>query len=173
MRECGTCKRSIVAKNSHARYCSTRCRVAAHRASQREPIPAELRERARWVRHTATKVPLTAEGRPASSTNPQNWTDYDTAKGSPAGVGLGFVLNGDGIGCYDLDHCITNGQISQDAQAFIETTPHFYAELSPSGEGLHLWHYAPAGPGTRKTINGLHVEHYTQGRYITITGRPL
>lgn len=173
MRECGTCHRSIVSKNAHARYCSTRCRVAAHRAAQRDPIPAQLRELNRWVRHTANKVPLTIDGHTASSTNPTTWATYQQAQQSTAGVGLGFVLNGDGIGCYDIDHCITNGTLTPEAQSFLERTEHFYAEQSPSGTGIHIWHHAPAAPGTRQTINGLHIEHYTQGRYITITGRKL
>jgi primase-polymerase (primpol)-like protein len=173
MRTCAVCDRSIVSKNAHARYCSTRCRVTAHRAAQRDPIPAELREQDRWIRHTANKVPLTIDGKAASSTNPATWTTYTEAQKSTAGVGLGFVLNGDGLGCYDLDHCVTEGQLTQQARDFLEATPHFYAELSPSRTGLHIWHHAPAAPGTRKTINGLHVEHYTQGRYITITGQAL
>lgn len=173
MRTCAVCQRSIVSKNAHARYCSTRCRVTAHRAAHRNPIPAELRDRNRWIRHTANKVPLTIDGRPASSTNPATWTTHAEAVKSTAGVGLGFVLNGDGLGCYDLDHCVTDGQLNQQARDFLETTPHFYAELSPSRTGLHIWHYATPAPGTRKTINGLSVEHYTQGRYITITGSAL
>jgi hypothetical protein len=31
-RECGQCGKTFAPAHSHARYCSTKCRVAAHRA---------------------------------------------------------------------------------------------------------------------------------------------
>lgn len=168
MRECEQCGVSIIRKNAQARYCSTRCRVAAHR----NPLPRELITRDRWVRYSKTKIPLTTSGDVASSTNPDTWSDYASAKKSTAGVGLGFVL-GDGIGGIDIDHCITDGTIDPRAIELMESTEHFYAEISPSGDGIHIWHYAEESAGTRKIENGLHVERYSTGRYFTVTGRKL
>jgi primase-polymerase (primpol)-like protein len=170
-RKCGWCGTGIGHARADARYCSARCRVYANRAAPR--IPLELTSRARWIRHSATKVPLSVSGTWASSTQPWTWSNYAAATASTAGVGLGFVLNGDGIGCYDLDHCITDGKLSGAAREFIDGTPHFYAERSPSGDGLHLWVLAPAQPGWRRTIDGLSVEFYTRDRYMTVTGRKL
>lgn len=142
---------------------------------QRAPlkVPAVLRSRERWIRRSASKVPLTVDGSIASSTDPDTWSSFEAAMSSAHGVGLGFVLDGDGIGCYDLDHCIVDGRLTAEAAAFIDSTDHFYAELSPSGEGVHLWVAADSQSGWRRTVDGLQVEFYTRGQYITITGRML
>lgn len=174
MRTCEQCGRSIVAKNAQARYCSTRCRVAAHRAAQRDRVPGILRSSARWVRHTRKKFPITTSGEPASPTDLSTWTDYETAKNSTAGVGLGFVLTGDGISCIDLDHVIHNEHIDPRAVELINSVDTFYIERSPSGTGIHAWTHTPApGRNRYKLPNGLKVEWYDTGRYITITGQPL
>lgn len=88
----------------HARFCEPRCRAAA--ARRRRTVPAELTRRPRWIRHTARKVPLTIGGATASSTDPSTWSRYSEAAASGKGAGLGFVLNGDGVVCLDLDHCL-------------------------------------------------------------------
>lgn len=153
---------------SDARFCSARCRVAAHRARQ---APAELRERDRWVRHDARKVPLRAEGRgAASSTDSRTWSTYAAARTSTRGVGAGFVLNGDGVVCIDLDHCITpEGVMTEAACRFLERLPRTYVERSPSGTGLHVWGFGHVRRGRRMVVDGLHVEVYGTGRYMTVT----
>lgn len=175
MRECEQCGAGIVRKNAQARYCSTKCRVRAHR----NPLPPELTSRDRWVRWKIeirkgkpTKAPIQIDGSYASSTNPDTWTSHATAKASVIGKGLGFVL-GNGIACIDIDHCITDGTIDPRALELMASTEHFYAEISPSGDGIHIWHHADESAGTRKIENGLHVERYSTGRYITVTGRKL
>lgn len=143
------------------RFCSTRCRVAAHRAGR--TLPRELTERARWVRYAA-KRPVTLDGRPASSTDPSTWSSYGEARRSAVGDGLGFVL-GDGIACLDLDHCLINGRPTPAAQAILDRVPDAYVEVSPSGDGLHVWGRAPEQSGRRRGW----VEAYSTGRYITVT----
>lgn len=172
-RECGWCGASVISRRADARYCSTAHRVAAHRAAKADPIPAELRELDRWVRYSPKKVPLTTQGTPASSTNPDTWTSYDNARASSIGAGIGLILNGDGIGCHDLDHCIENGQINAEARDYLASLDAFYTETSPSGTGLHAWVKAPKQAGWKRTIGTLSVEFYTTGRYITVTGQPL
>ncbi|WIB25827.1 DNA primase [Curtobacterium sp. MCSS17_015] len=169
MRECGYCGKSIVYKNAQARFCSDKCRNYDRRRQQRNPIPAEITKRDRWVRWNAAKVPLTASGSTASSTNPATWTTYAGATASTAGVGIGYVL-GDGIGCIDLDHCLLDGKPNQEALTFLEAYPRHYIEVSPSGDGLHILGTAEAAVGRRYTANGLHIERYSTGRYITVTG---
>lgn len=168
MRTCQTCHKSIVALNAQARYCSTRCRVKACR--QKNQIPQELTSRNRWVRYKADKTPLTLTGRNASSTNPATWATWGQVKASTIGVGPGFVL-GDGIGCIDLDHCLIDGVPTPATQAILDRYPGNYIETSPSGNGLHIWGLMPEQAGTRKVENGVHIETYSRGRYITITGR--
>lgn len=165
---CEVCGISIKpgARGRKPKFCGNTCRVRAHRGHH---IPAELRDLPRWIRHR-NKVPMTAKGLSASSTNPATWTDYRTAAAAKVGDGLGFVLNGDGIICIDLDHCF-NGQPNAEAQALIDSLPNTYIEVSPSGTGLHIWGYATLEQGRRFNRNGLSVEVYPKGRYITMTGR--
>src|SRR5690606_42031046 len=94
----------LLSRPSLARYCSGRCRTAAHRARRR--VPSEMTSRDRWVRRSARKMPLTCDGKAASSTDPATWCSYRDAVRSRAGAGLGFVLAGEGIACVDLDHCL-------------------------------------------------------------------
>lgn len=153
------------------RFCSTRCRVAAHRAK----MPADLRSRARWVAweptrragEKVTKRPVQLDGRAASTTDPQTWTSYSRVLGRKR---RGFVL-GEGIGCIDLDHCLVNGKPTPAAQRFLDAVPDTYIEVSPSGDGLHVWGRLPEGPGSRRVVDGLNVEIYSVGRYITVTGQ--
>ena len=167
MRTCDSCHKSIVALNAQARYCSTRCRVKACR--RKNQIPQELTSRNRWVRYRADKRPVTISDNSASSTNPATWTNWDAVKNSTVGVGPGFVL-GDGIGCIDLDHCLIDGIPTPATRAILDRYPGNYIETSPSGNGLHIWGLMAEQPGTRKIENGVHIETYSRGRYITVTG---
>jgi primase-polymerase (primpol)-like protein len=150
--------------------------VAAHRAS---PIPLELRQLPRWTRwqwvrrdEKWTKVPLTVDGAAASSTDPETWARYPAARASSAGAGLGFVLNGDGILCLDLDHCLLDGRLLRDQAALLDTLPATYTEVSPSGDGLHVWLRGTLARDGVSRLHGVRVEQYSRGRYITVTGRP-
>jgi primase-polymerase (primpol)-like protein len=159
---CEVCGANFAAR-ADARFCSGRCRVAAHR---RPGLPADLISRPRWVRHRA-KVPMTLAGRHASTTDPTTWASYADAAGSDVGDGLGFVFNGDGIAGIDLDHCLTDGVLDSWAQAILDRCPRTYVEVSPSGTGLHIFGRAHVGAGRRS--GG--VEVYDRGRYFTVTGR--
>jgi len=76
---------------------------------------------------------------------------------------------GGGLGCLDLDH-VTDEQ----AAAFIATVrePIVHVERSLSGDGVHVFIEAPEAPGTKRVVDGLHVERYTRQRFIRVTGRP-
>lgn len=166
---CEHCEEPLRAgARSVARFCSTRCRVAAHRA--RRALPAEMRSKRRWVRRAADKRPVTVSGAAASSTNPRTWSDLPEARASQAGVGLGFVLAADGIACIDLDHCLSGGRVAAWAQRILDMTRGTYVEVSPSGDGLHVWGLATVGKGRRVRVEGGAVEVYDRGRYITVTG---
>lgn len=150
-------------------FCSGRCRTAAHRAKVHPP--AELTTARRWVRHSATKVPLTTTGRPASSTDPSTWSTYSDVCRSTVGVGLGCVLDGDGVVCVDLDHCLdADGNLVPWAAGILDRTPATWTEVSPSGEGLHIWGRAELAVGRRFRSGDRHIEVYGSGRYITVTG---
>lgn len=142
----------------HARFCSGRCRVAAHRAG----IPFELRALDRWVSYSPKKVPLTVGGRAAASTVPSTWSSFAEVRQLER---RGFVLNGDGIVCLDLDGCLTGGVPDAFARAVLDRCPPTYVEVSPSGRGLHIWGRGELVRGRR--LPG--VELYGSGRFITIT----
>lgn len=126
----------------------------------------------RWIRHSPDKQPLSPyTGRRISIHDTAEWTDYSTASTSRRGIGLGFIL-GDGYACIDLDHCLTGGAPTSEAQVVIDHYPDAFIDYSPSGTGLHIWGTAPQAPGTRIRSDGLNIETYSQGRYITVTGRP-
>ena len=138
-------------------------------------MPAELERRDRWVSWKpvrrggkVTKMPVQADGSAASSTDSGTWAPYRSVRGAAR---LGFVL-GEGIGCIDLDHCLIDGKPTTAAAAFLARMPKTYIEVSPSGDGLHVWGLMPEGPGSRRTVGGLNVETYSVGRYITVTGKP-
>ncbi|MGY1945326.1 bifunctional DNA primase/polymerase [Nocardia asiatica] len=176
MRVCERCGGDLGAprRGPTPRYCSGRCRVAAHRA--RQVVPSEMRTRDRWVMWKQayrgglpTKVPIQPTGKAASSTNAATWSPW--ARVRPA-ARKGYVLGG-GIGCIDLDHCLVDGELTPAAAKFLAALPPTYIEVSPSGRGLHVWGRLPEGRGRRYvTPDGLHVERYSVGRYITVTERP-
>ena len=100
------------------------------------------------------------------------WASFEDAQNSKHGDGIGFVLNGDGVVCIDLDDCVVDGVVSEAAQALIDSLPKTFVEFSPSGRGLHIWGYGHVGAGRRFERNGLKTEVYGEGRYLTVTGKP-
>jgi primase-polymerase (primpol)-like protein len=164
-RPCEQCGTDLpVRARADARFCSGRCRVAGHRAG----IPRALRDRPRWVTHTADRVPFTADGRRvASSTDPRTWSPYAAVSRLDR---RGFVLAGDGTVCLDLDHALVNGVPLPWVAEILAACPPTYIEVSPSGTGLHVWGLGHVGAGRRIRDGQRHVEIYDRGRYITVTG---
>ncbi|MBA2692325.1 MAG: hypothetical protein H0U65_07515 [Rubrobacter sp.] len=146
-----------------------------------ENIPDELKERRQWLlwrwevkpEGGMTKVPYRADGRRASSTNPETWTGFEDAlqsheTGRFSGVGFA-VTKDDPFTGIDLDDCVCpdTGEMSPNS---VELVRRFasYTEITPSGAGLRIWIRArkPAG---RCSKPGLEI--YDTGRYFTATGR--
>lgn len=163
---CSECDREIKDRGGRRRavVCSDRCRkrkqrrLAAERAAN--PIPAEMRDRATWVR-ADDKRPIQPDGTAASSTNPTTWHSFDDCQ-QGAGNGMGIML-GNGLGCYDLDHVS-----DADARAFIATIdkPVVFCERSVSGRGVHVFVRCEEQRGRRRN----NVEFYSRGRFIRVTG---
>lgn len=153
---------------------------------QFEDIPPELMALDRWVlwRYVQrtkpdgskvwAKMPVQADGSPASSTNPATWTTFDEAADTfilGGFQGLGFVLGTD-IHGIDLDDCRdpATGELSELAQEVLQRVDG-YAEVSPSGTGIKVF--------TRSNLDGsrtkkeLGIELYREGRYFTVTGHGL
>jgi len=149
-------------------------------------IPQTLRQLPRWIlwklesrEGNQTKVPYRINGVKASSTNPEDWTDFATACRAfdPEKYnGLGFVLRKeDNIVCIDLDNCIgEDGQICDEAMNIVKIM-NSWTEVSQSGKGLHIFvrgtkptDKCKATPRTFKAI-----EVYDSNRYIAMTGNHL
>lgn len=133
-------------------------------------FPASLTRLPRWIRRAADKTPLTISNDVAQSNNEATWSTFSAASGSTVGTGLGFVLSGDGVICVDLDHVITDGVLSDEAETFLSSLPPTYIEISPSGDGLHVW-----GTGlvltSRKFRNSTMAGEVIGARkYVTMTG---
>ena len=171
-RTCPECSARIPLTAAHnARFCSNACRQRAYRR-RRTPIPAEMTVRPRWVRHDASKRPLTVFGGAASVTDSRTWTTYEKAAASTVGTGLGIVL-GDGLGCIDLDHCIERGVLAPWAREIVDEWRDraVFIEVSMSGTGLHLFAPMPEGPGRRIRDGERNIETYSRARYVAVTGR--
>jgi len=92
---------------------------------------------------------------------------------------LGYVLTGSQLVVSDLDHCLqADGTLKAWARVYIDLVCDrvFYAERSPSKEGLHLWHVRADEPITftdKKKIQ----RDFPDGKielfwnnYVTVTG---
>ncbi|BAB48063.1 mll0485 [Mesorhizobium japonicum MAFF 303099] len=91
------------------------------------------------------KMPYSANGGRADTTNPATWSDYPTAvralaSGQYAGIGFVFAEN-DPFFVIDLDGCrdATTGELSAEAAAITRMFPNAAWELSQSGEGIHIF----------------------------------
>lgn len=132
-------------------------------------LPAALRDRPQWVLADGNKRPLTADGRAASSTDPNTWTDFDTACRAAAAKGLhiGYMLHeSDPFACIDLD--VKDETTQEHVERFQKIVAAFdsYTERSRSGKGLHVWVEGKIGRGRKR--DG--VEVYSQERFIICTG---
>jgi len=148
-----------------------------------DAIPSELRAIPQWVSWRAesngkgelTKIPfVSGSNRRASTTNPATWSTFDDARSRMNGdAGLGFVFTLEaGMIDIDLDKVRNpaTGEIATWAQRIIERVS-TYAEISPSGTGIHLIGEGPPLPaGARKRGS---LELYDEKRYFTITGQHL
>lgn len=173
-RRCELCREKLSPfARADSRYCSTRCRMAAHRAQSGSTttVPAELRQRDRWVRHRA-KRPIQIDGSVATSTDPSTWASWAAVSTCSLGDGAGFVLDGDGVVCIDVDDCLSDaGRLLPWARPVLAQLPATYIEVSPSGRGLHIWGTGSLQRGRRLMVDGGMVELYGRARYMTVTGK--
>jgi primase-polymerase (primpol)-like protein len=166
--DCAECGHELKLQTRRdAIFCSTRCRVQSHR----KPFPSELTDRRRWIRHSRSKIPLTIWDGIAKVNDSSSWNYYEHAKESTAGVGMGFVFNGDGIIGIDLDHAFADGKLKDWAQAIVDVFAGTYMELSPSGNGIHIIAKAELFSGRRFAVADGGIEIYATGRFFTMTGK--
>ncbi|MEQ1638968.1 MAG: AAA family ATPase, partial [Methylococcales bacterium] len=132
-------------------------------------IPAEMRERKQWCVAGADKRPLTPSYKPASSTDPATWSDFDSVCKAAAAKGLhiGYVLTKDDpFTCIDLD--VKDNTPDEHIEQFdkIIDASDSYTERSQGDKGYHIWLRGKIGKGKKR--DG--VEIYSQERFIVFTG---
>jgi len=147
-------------------------------------LPPKLLELPQWIiwfeekkEDKIAKIPAapwkTGHWKAASATDPNNWTDFSTALNyakQKEGFGVGFAFKEDGgIVGIDLDHCIDEeGNVSEFASEIVKKAKS-YAELSPSGRGIHI--FVKGSLEAAITAREFGVEAYDRGRFFTVTGR--
>lgn len=150
-----------------------------------ENIPQELKNLPNWICWKAVpqprpddpghigKIPINPRtGGGAMSNNPDTWTDFDAAvKASEQHSGIGFMFGNSPFFGVDIDGIEPdirefldggNGIVSEFIHALRS-----YAELSPSGKGIHIICRGELPQGARRRGN---VEMYDSGRFFTVTG---
>lgn len=144
-------------------------------------IPWELRALPQWVCHRyPNKMPLSpfpdGNGKlsPADCRSPATWGTFEDACRAieqHGAKGLGIQL-GRGICGVDIDHCVEDGELNALAREFLSALGS-YAELSPSGTGVHILCKGSLPSREGRKVPALGLEMYDTGRYFTVTGKPI
>lgn len=154
-----------------------------------DKIPADLRSQDKWLlirldwdyeKKKYGKMPKSSADRtPAKSNDATTWGSFERAinKIAPVNEALTYALNNDGVCVIDIDHCITNGQLSPAAQSVADLFTGTYIERSVSGDGIHIFCRGTTElrPNTKLIIDGeeLDIEIYRDKRFIVVTGHLL
>jgi hypothetical protein len=134
-------------------------------------IPTELRATPQWLVSAADKVPISPlTGRRADVRDRTGYVDFDVAVdyAQSRGMDIGFALtHEDPFVVIDLDTTDQPEHIERHKQilAAFDT----YAELSRSGNGVHIWCRGQLARGARRDK----VEVYPADRYMICTGRTI
>lgn len=129
-----------------------------------------------WDDEDGRKVPKSPSGGNARSNDSSTWGTYTEAEAAASrngysGVGVMFT---DGLIGIDLDGAVSGGEVAGWAQEIVDSLGS-YAELSPSGTGLHI--LAWADPNVVGAIGSADhaagIEVYNNRRYFTVTGNAL
>ncbi|MDN6629703.1 MAG: phage/plasmid primase, P4 family [Staphylococcus equorum] len=126
-----------------------------------------------------TKLPFNAKtGELAKSNDPSTWTSFDEAQavlseGNADGLGFFFEPPYVGIDVDDIADELErykNGDIEKNIVFEMYELLKTYAEISPSGNGIHLILKGEIPGDQRRRKN---VEMYSEGRFFTMTGNSL
>lgn len=101
----------------------------------------------------------------------KNHRSFSEADKSNFPVGLVFTLESK-LAFIDLDHCLINGQWSEQANNICKMFPSAYIEISQSDEGLHIiFSYTGELPPFINKNTLLGIELYITDRYCALTGK--
>ena len=141
-----------------------------------------LKQRPNWVAWGIHDAPMKAPFNPdsllmnrplpAKAGIRETWSSYqNAAECVERGLaqGIGYEFDGNGIYGVDLDHVISEDGVTPQVREIVDKLAS-YAEISPSGTGLHIFVLAPGADITRHRKKDSFVEIYTEARYFTVTG---
>lgn len=136
----------------------------------------DLRDESVWVAwddEGGRKVPKSPHGGNARSNDPSTWGTYaeaEAARSKNGYSGVGLMLTDGYIGI-DLDGVLDDGEMADWAREIVDGIGS-YAEVSPSGTGIHVIAWADpeqvGAVGRNNRRDG--IEIYNHGRYFTVTG---
>ena len=147
-------------------------------------IPTEMKERRNWVgwrwSSSRGKVPVQASGAVARVNDSSTWGTFNELIESGRQLdGVGFVLTDSSYIGIDIDDCMDGGRLQRKAWKVVERFGS-YAELSPSGSGVHIIGrgravFPSSGSQDGRRLSGAmgfkSFEVYNSARYLTVTGR--
>lgn len=147
-------------------------------------IPYELKELRQWVgwRRSPSrgKVPVQVNGKAARVNDSSTWGTFNELIESGRRLdGVGFVLTDSPYIGIDIDDCMDGGRLQRKAWKVVERFGS-YAELSPSGSGVHIIGrgravFPSSGSQDGRRLSGAmgfkSFEVYNSARYLTVTGR--
>jgi hypothetical protein len=152
--------------------------------ARRQGIPGQLLALHQWVawrlenrsgKEKSAKVPINPRtGKNADVSRFETWGSFTQAQErceQDRLDGVGFVLTEDDpFVCIDIDNCrnVETGELTENAQWLLMVF-RSYAEISPSGTGVHIWVRGEIPRNARQ--DG--VEIYGARRFMTVTGQEL
>lgn len=148
-----------------------------------DTVPMELQELTQWCRYRAdwdeknqrfTKPPISPDtGETINFTKADELRSFEKALNSSYGDGLGFaLLEGGKLIGEDFDDILLD-QNTAHSSFGMEVDPTTYAEITPSGRGIHQYYHCEEPfetPAPRLSVQGKSWELYSRGRYLTVTG---
>src|SRR5690625_566471 len=148
-------------------------------------VPYELKELNRWCCYKIvtrqgkeTKMPVDAKtGNLAKSNDESTWSDFETAvnQAKTHDLGIGFFFKEPYIGIdiddvrNDINRYKEDDHENNIVSEFVDILES-YAEVSPSGNGIHIILKGELPKNGRRKGN---VEIYTSGRFFTVTGNAI
>jgi hypothetical protein len=126
------------------------------------------------------KIPYSPHNQhsPLCENNPSDWENYEVVRSAKGFDGIGIKFDGTFLGV-DMDNVLESGTIrNSQAQEFLAKA-NTYIEVSPSGNGLHLFfllneEFNPIKKvhktGEKSASGDTKFEYYTEGRFFTFTG---
>lgn len=152
-------------------------------------VPGTLKARPQWIVYKVRrngektdKIPVDHRtGKAHDAHDPAIWMSFEDASEAAAEFdGVGFVFaETDPFTGIDLDKCVgPDGTLEPWAEQVVDCFGS-YAELSPSGTGVHILIVGKLPPGVGHKVNGQgadgrgKIEVYDRKRFFTVTGNRL